>query len=58
MTVPKKTRGTAAGDLEALGEDIVEVRVLVHTNPTLVSGVPKKVPEIMERGGLLPRPQI
>ena len=48
MTVPKKTRGTSAGDLEALGEDIVEVRVLVHTNPTLVSGVPKKVPEIME----------
>jgi large subunit ribosomal protein L3 len=48
MTVPKKTRGTAPGDLVALGEDIVDVRVLVHTNPTLVSGIPKKVPEIME----------
>ena len=48
MTVPKKTRGTSFGDLEALGNDIVDVRVLVHTNPTLVTGVPKKVPEIME----------
>ena len=48
ITVPKKSRGTAPGDLEALGEDLADVRVLVHTNPTLVSGVPKKVPEIME----------
>ena len=48
MTVPKKSRGTAPGDLEALGEDLADVRVLVHTNPTLVSGVPKKVPDIME----------
>ncbi len=48
ITVPKKSRGTAPGDLEALGEDLADVRVLVHTNPTLVSGIPKKVPEIME----------
>ncbi len=48
ITVPKKSRGTAPGDLEALGEDLADVRVLVHTNPTLVSGVPKKVPDIME----------
>ena len=48
MTVPKKSRGTAPGDLEALGEDLADVRVLVHTNPTLVSGIPKKVPDIME----------
>lgn len=48
LTVPKKTRGTSADELKAIGEDIVEVRVLVHTNPTLVSGIPKKVPELME----------
>ena len=48
ITVPKKSRGTAPGDLEALGEDLADVRVLVHTNPALVSGIPKKVPEIME----------
>jgi len=48
MTVPKKSRGTAPGDLEALGEDLADVRVLVHTNPTLLSGIPKKVPDIME----------
>ena len=48
ITLPKKSRGTAPGDLEALGEDLADVRVLVHTNPSLVSGIPKKVPEIME----------
>ena len=48
ITVPKKTRGTTADDLAAIGEDIADVRVLVHTNPSLVSGIPKKVPEIME----------
>jgi large subunit ribosomal protein L3 len=37
LTVPKKTRGASADDLKAIGEDIVDVRVLVHTNPTLVS---------------------
>ena len=48
ITVPKKTRGTLPGDLAALGDDIADVRVLAHTNPTLITGVPKKVPELME----------
>jgi large subunit ribosomal protein L3 len=48
MTVPKKTRGTALGDLQAIGEDIADLRVLAHTNPLLVTGIPKKVPELME----------
>lgn len=48
ITVPKKTRGTLPGDLAALGDDIADVRVLAHTNPALITGVPKKVPELME----------
>ena len=48
MTVPKKTRGTALDDLQALDEDIADIRVLAHTNPLLVTGIPKKVPELME----------
>jgi len=44
--VPKKTHGTF--DLAAIGSDIVDVRVLAHTNPMLITGIPKKLPELME----------
>ncbi|MGA9097583.1 MAG: 50S ribosomal protein L3, partial [Methanotrichaceae archaeon] len=43
-----KTHGSPIGDLQALGDDIADVRVLAHTNPALVTGIPKKVPELME----------
>jgi large subunit ribosomal protein L3 len=48
LTVPKKTRGTTLGDLQALGDDIADVRIIAHTNPMLITGVPKKAPELME----------
>lgn len=48
LTVPKKTHGVAFGDLQALGDEIADVRVIAHTNPVLLTGVPKKVPELME----------
>jgi len=48
MTAPKKTRGDSLADLEALGEDIADLRILTHTNPILISGVPKKMPDLME----------
>lgn len=48
MTAPKKTRGDSLADLEALGDDIADVRILTHTNPILISGVPKKMPDLME----------
>ncbi len=48
LTVPKKTHGVSFGDLQALGDEIADVRVLAHTNPILLTGVPKKVPELME----------
>ncbi len=31
-------------------EDVEEIRLLVHTQPKLVTGIPKKKPEIMEMG--------
>jgi len=48
MTAPKKTRGDSLADLEALGDEIADVRILTHTNPILISGVPKKMPDLME----------
>ncbi len=46
INIPKR-----AGDLEKLRQVIdgaVEVRVLTYTQPYLITGVPKKVPDIME----------
>jgi len=40
--VPKNSRG------KAVTSDVEEIRVIVHTQPKLITGVPKKVPEIME----------
>jgi large subunit ribosomal protein L3 len=48
LTLPKKTRGTSAEDLQAIMEHITDVRVVAHTNPKLVKGIPTKRPEIME----------
>ena len=47
ITVPKKTRGASLGDLQAL-EDLTDIRIIAHTNPKIITGVPKKVPELME----------
>jgi large subunit ribosomal protein L3 len=47
ITVPKKTRGNSLGDLQAL-EEIADIRIIAHTNPMLITGVPKKAPELME----------
>jgi len=48
LTMPKKTRGTSAEDLQAILDRITEVRVIAHTNPKLIKGIPKKKPELME----------
>ncbi len=48
LTVPKKTHGSSLAEMQALGEEIADIRVVAHTNPMLISGVPKKVPELME----------
>lgn len=48
LTMPKKTRGSSPGDLEAIIDQIIDIRILAHTNPKLVKGIPKKKPELME----------
>ncbi len=46
ISMPKEYSTEKA--LKKLGDDIEEVRIIVHTQPKLMSGVPKKVPDIME----------
>ena len=48
FTLPKKTRGSSPEDLEAIIDHITDIRVVAHTNPKLVKGIPKKKPELME----------
>jgi large subunit ribosomal protein L3 len=44
--IPKKSFKDAWKNVKA--EDVDEVRLITYTQPALVSGIPKKVPEIME----------
>jgi large subunit ribosomal protein L3 len=48
ITAPKGKRGSTLEDLQARIESISDLRVLAHTNPVLVTGVPRKVPDLME----------
>jgi len=47
MTVPKNKRGSL-DNIQSLLNDLVDLRVVAHTNPALITGVPKKVPDVME----------
>jgi large subunit ribosomal protein L3 len=44
--IPKKSFKDAWKNVKA--EDVDEVRLITYTQPALISGIPKKVPEIME----------
>lgn len=48
VTVPKKSRGDPLDNLASKVERLEEVRVLAHTNPSLITGIPKKTPDLME----------
>jgi large subunit ribosomal protein L3 len=48
ITAPKEKRGRTIDDIISMSDYICDVRVLSHTNPATVSGIPKKMPEIME----------
>ena len=48
ITAPKKAHGLSIEDLRSMSEEISEIRILAHTNPMLVTGIPKKVPDLME----------
>jgi large subunit ribosomal protein L3 len=48
LTPPKEKRGSTLEEIESQLDKLVDVRVIAHTNPRLISGVPKKKPEVME----------
>ncbi len=48
LTAPKSKRGLSLDDLQGKIEGLSDVRLLAHTNPRQVTGVPKKKPDLME----------
>jgi len=48
ITVPKNSRGASLEDIRAKIDDMQELRLIAHTNPKLLTGVPKKNPDLME----------
>jgi large subunit ribosomal protein L3 len=48
LTVPQKSRGATLEVLQSMLEQMVDLRVIAYTNPRLVTGIPKKVPDVME----------
>ena len=48
LPIPKKTRKITDTLKEINKDDMDDVRIIAYTQPKLVTGVPKKVPDIME----------
>ncbi|HOO52680.1 MAG TPA: 50S ribosomal protein L3 [Methanothrix sp.] len=48
ITVPKNKRGTPLDDIGAQIDKMTELRLIAYTNPKLLTGVPKKNPDLME----------
>jgi len=48
LTAPKAKRGSTFDDLSSIADRLCDVRVMAHTNPRQVTGIPKKKPELME----------
>lgn len=48
LTIPKDNRGISIDDIKGRAGEFCEVRVIAHTNPAMVTGIPKKVPDLME----------
>lgn len=48
LTPPKTKRGSSLDEIQSRIDEICEVRVVTHTNPRLITGVPKKTPDVME----------
>jgi len=48
ITVPKNNRGASLEDIRAKIDGMQELRLIAHTNPKLLTGVPKKNPDLME----------
>jgi large subunit ribosomal protein L3 len=57
LAVPRSSRGATLDDLSSMLDQMAELRVIAYTNPRLVTGIPKKVPNVMEMpigGGSMP----
>jgi large subunit ribosomal protein L3 len=57
ICVPKSQRGTSSNDIGNLIDRATEIRIIAHTRPRLITGVPKKKPDLMEvmiTGGTIP----
>lgn len=48
ITVPNNKRGRSLDEIGARIEDMEELRLIAYTNPKLLTGVPKKNPDLME----------
>jgi len=48
ITVPNNKRGGSLDEIGARIEDMEELRLIAYTNPKLLTGVPKKNPDLME----------
>ncbi|MHC1631370.1 MAG: 50S ribosomal protein L3 [Methanotrichaceae archaeon] len=48
MIVPKNKKGQSLEDIKAQVDKTEEVRLIAHTNPAHLTGVPKKKPDLME----------
>ena len=48
IAVPKNKRGVSLDDIGAKIEKMEELRLIAHTNPRFLTGVPRKNPDLME----------
>ena len=48
IAVPKNKRGVSLDDIVAEIEKMEELRLIAHTNPRFLTGVPRKNPDLME----------
>ncbi len=48
ITVPTNKKGHTLESIEAKIDEMDELRLIVHTNPSLLTGVPSKTPDLME----------
>ena len=48
ITVPTNKKGHTLESIGAKIDEMEEVRLIVHTNPSLLTGVPSKTPDLME----------
>ncbi len=48
ITVPNKNKGDSLEEIRSNIDNMVEVRLIAHTNPSQLASIPKKKPDLME----------